>query len=100
MIEEVTKMVEESRRLCRVSGEVNATFMALIPKIVGMNTLLEFLPISFCNTIYKLNSKGISNQIKPILSRFISHDQFGFLEKCQIHDVVSITQKCINSIKY
>lgn len=37
--------------------------------------------------------------IKLTLSKYISSEQFGFLEQRQIHGVVAITQECIHSIK-
>lgn len=37
--------------------------------------------------------------MKPIMSRFISHEQFGFFEGRLIHEVVGSMQETINSIK-
>ena len=41
----------------------------------------------------------IAQRMKPILSEIISEEQFGFLFNKQIHDVVSLTQEAIRSIK-
>jgi len=37
--------------------------------------------------------------LKSIFSNFISKEQFGFLFKCQIYGIVSITQEALLSIK-
>ena len=41
----------------------------------------------------------IAQRMKPILSEIISEEQFGLLFNKQIHDVVSLTQEAIRSIK-
>jgi len=44
--------------------------------------------------IYKI----IANRLKPILSEIILEEQFGFLFKHQIHDVISLAQEAMHSI--
>jgi hypothetical protein len=44
-------------------------------------------------------SKIIAFRIKPILSEIIYEEQFGFLYKRQIHDIVSLAQEVMHSIK-
>ena len=43
-------------------------------------------------------AKIISNRIKPILSNFISPEQFSFLENRQIHEAIGFSQEGIHSM--
>ena len=62
-------------------------------------TFADFIPISICNLIYKVISNFLSNRIKPLLVEALSDEQFGFLRKRQIHEVVGITQEVMHSVK-
>ena len=78
---DLLNVLEESRERGVIFGDINSTFVALIPKKYVTEDLEDFCPISLCNFIYKIISKIIANRLKPILSRGISAEQFGFLEK-------------------
>jgi hypothetical protein len=97
--EDLLVMVEEARSCGRIVGSINSTFLALIPKINKPQHFGDYKPISLCNLVYKVISKVIANQIKPILSRALSTEQLGFLEGRQIHDAIGTTHECIHSIK-
>lgn len=56
----------------RLPSALNYTYIVLIPKVSQPKKITEFRPISLCNVIYKLVSKAIANQIKPILNMIIS----------------------------
>lgn len=45
MMDELFKMVEESQCLCRILGSVNATFIALISKVLKPSTFTDFHPV-------------------------------------------------------
>ena len=49
--------------------------------------------------LYKIISKTLALRLKPILSKVITQEQFGFLENRQIHDAVSLAQEMIHTIK-
>ena len=67
-------MVEEVKLEGRVSGVLNATFIALIPKESTHSSYNNFHPISLCNHVYKLISKIIASMMKQGLSDGISKE--------------------------
>jgi hypothetical protein len=92
-------LVEESRISGMVSGALNATFVALIPKDSSPMSFNEFQPIALCNFAYKVISKIIANRLKDKLALCISGEQFGFLKDRLIFDVVGLSQECMHSVK-
>ena len=69
---EVWNIVEYSRVSTRILLAFNATFLTLIPKCEGVDSLNKFKPISLCNVIYKIITKAIANRLKPLLPSLIS----------------------------
>ena len=59
----------------------------------------DFIPISLDNSAYKIVSKITSLCLNTILSRDISHEQFGFLKGRTIHEAIGSTQEGIHSLK-
>jgi hypothetical protein len=96
---DILKVVEESRVNGHIHAPLNATFIALIPKVDDPKSLDDFRPISLCNSVYKIISKIISKRIKAILSKSVSHEQFGFLEGIQIHEAIGVVQEALHNIK-
>eukprot|EP00253_Pinus_taeda_P008065 PITA_08065 len=97
--DELTEVVEESRKKGEIYGPFNATFIALIPKREDSESFEDFRPISLCNAIYKIIAKVIAVRLKPILSSCISNEQFGFLDGHQIHEAIGVAQETIHSIR-
>lgn len=72
--EEVWEIVEESRKSKRILKAFNATFLTLISKEQGANSLEKFHPISLCNVILKIITKVIANRLKPLLPLLMSSE--------------------------
>jgi hypothetical protein len=96
---DLMEAVEESRIKGEVIKSLNSTFIALIPKVNGPTNFGDFRPIALCNLCYKVISKIIAQRLRPILSRSLSEEQFGFLKGRQINDAIGIAQECLHSIK-
>jgi hypothetical protein len=97
--EDILGMVEETRRKGRVSGVLNDTFVALIPKSDKPDSFGGFRPIALSNLVYKIITKIIEARIKDFLSVGISKERFGFLEGRQITDAIGVVQESLHSIK-
>lgn len=93
------QVIEESIKVGKMLLAFNTTFIALIPKVDSPTSFEYFLPISFCNGMYKVIEKVIACCLKPILSNTIYMEQFGFLEGRQIHEVIRVAQEGLQSIK-
>jgi hypothetical protein len=78
IIEELLALVESIRSGGRMAGNLNSTFLALIPKSNNSQTFGDYRPISLCNLIYKLISKVLANRIKPILSKISQLSSLAF----------------------
>lgn len=81
----------------RFVGSFNSTFITLIPKIDHPNSFDEFRPISLCNCLYKIIAKVIAIRMKPVLSKVISIEQFGFLKGRLIHEAIDMAQEGIHT---
>nr|GEV49391.1 hypothetical protein [Tanacetum cinerariifolium] len=76
----------------RILGEINATLIALVPKIDTPNKVLDFRPITCCNVLYKCISKILTNRINYGLSKVISLNQSAFIPERHIQDNILVAQ--------
>ena len=75
-------VMEEVRKIfidMAVPEELNKTFITLIPKIPGPETLSNYRPISLYNTVYKIVSKILVGQLRLFLEKLISPFQAAFV---------------------
>jgi len=78
--------------------EVNATAIALIPKIPNPDKLKDFRPISCCNTVYKCIAKILANRLRNVLSHLVGLHQTAFISGRRIGDFLhpgsNLSRKC------
>lgn len=96
---DLLEAIEETCIKGEVIKSLNSTFIALIPKVNGLANFGDFWSIALCNFCYKVISKIIANRLRPILSRALSEEQFGFLKGRQINEASGIAQECLHNIK-
>ncbi|XP_059070536.1 uncharacterized protein LOC131860177 [Cryptomeria japonica] len=99
MGEDILKVAEDFRRKGRFVRELNNTVIVLIPKKQECSTMMDFCPISQCNSLYKIVSKAIMNRLKPLLNKIISSEQHGFIPGREIMDSILSTKETIHSMQ-
>ncbi|GJR53136.1 hypothetical protein Tco_1403657 [Tanacetum coccineum] len=71
--------------------EVNATVIALVPKIATPSKVSDYRPIACCNVVYKIISKIISNRLKNVLGLLVDENQCAFIPSRQISDNILLS---------
>jgi hypothetical protein len=70
---------------------VNATRIALVPKVENLVTMNDFRPISCCNVMYKCITKVIMSKLQLILPYVIGPSQTAFMSKRHILYAILLT---------
>ena len=76
---------------------VNATRIALVPKVENPSCMNDFRPISCCNVLYKCISKVIVIRLKAALGDVIGLAQSAFLPGRNISDAILLTQELMHN---
>ncbi|CAL1401040.1 unnamed protein product [Linum trigynum] len=79
--------------------EVNATIVALIPKIPRPTTIQQYRPISLCNVAYKVIMKCLAEKLKPLMTQLVHETQTSFVSWRQITDKISILREVVHSMR-
>nr|GEV30049.1 RNA-directed DNA polymerase, eukaryota [Tanacetum cinerariifolium] len=64
----------------------NSSFIALIPKILDVNTVKDFRPISLFGSLYKIVAKILANHLVGVLGDIVNEVQSAFIAGRQILD--------------
>lgn len=78
-----------------ISSEINTTYICLIPKNNHVASVIQYRPISLCNTIYKVITKIIVNRLMPLIPKIISPTQTSFQQNRRAADNAIIVQEII-----
>jgi hypothetical protein len=73
------KVFHDFHARSKFERSLNATFIALIPKISGAVDLKDFHSISLLSGIYKITAKVLANVLKMALEKIISNSQNAFI---------------------
>lgn len=63
----------------KIPDYLNKTYIALIPKMQGPETIGNYRPINLCNMVYKVVTKIIVARLRPLLSKLVSHLRIAFV---------------------
>ncbi|GJU89144.1 RNA-directed DNA polymerase, eukaryota, reverse transcriptase zinc-binding domain protein [Tanacetum coccineum] len=88
-------IVKEFFRSGKLLGEINATIIALIPKVSTPNKVSEFRPIACCSVLNKCISKILTNMIKSGLDKIVHINQSAFIPGRHIQDNILIAQELL-----
>lgn len=77
-------------------GQLNHTFLSLIPKVDSTRKIEAFQPISLCNAIYKVIAKVAANRLKLVIPNIIFEEEKAFVKGRQLLDGVTIVHELIH----
>ena len=83
--------------ISKIGGNIDSPFLALVPKEANPTSFARFIPISLCNSSYKILTKIIASRLKKNLPKFISSNQGGFMQDKQIMNNIVLVQEVIHS---
>lgn len=79
--------------------EHNKCFITLIPKVERPETIINFRPITLCNSIYKVVTKILVNRLRPLLDKIVGPCQASFLPGRQASDNIIVTQEILHDLQ-
>lgn len=91
----VTSAVKEFFLTRKMLKQINATAIALVPKVQHPKRVTEFRPISCCNIIYKCIAKILANKLKVCLPSLISWNQPTFIQGKRILDNILLAHEIV-----
>ncbi|CAN1304729.1 LINE-1 reverse transcriptase homolog [Linum perenne] len=75
--------------------QVNATILALVPKVKNADEMKNFRPIACCNVLYKCITKIISARLGIVLPSIISLNQSAFVKGRLISDNILMAHELV-----
>nr|KAJ0213104.1 hypothetical protein LSAT_V11C400156970 [Lactuca sativa] len=79
----------------KILKEVNATVIALVPKVDSPGKVSDFRPISCCFVIYKCISKIIVGRLRSHLGSIVADNQSAFIPGRSITDNILLSQDLV-----
>jgi hypothetical protein len=77
---------------------INATFIALIPKVSPVTSVHDFQPISLCNVVYKLIFKALADRLKVVPPKVIFKYQSVFVLGRLITDNILVAYEALHTM--
>ena len=82
-----------------ILGQINQTYVTLIPEAKNLELVTKFRHINLRNVIYKLLSKVLTNRLKKVLSLIILMSQSAFISEHLIIDNILVNFETLHHIK-
>ncbi|XP_074265182.1 uncharacterized protein LOC141587606 [Silene latifolia] len=92
---DVISAVQSAFQSGKVLSQCNATIITLIPKVPIPDNVMQFRPISCCNTLYKYLSKVICTRLEKLLPHIINPSQSAFVKGRDIVGNILICQDLV-----
>lgn len=81
----------------KVLKTLNTTVITLVPKTKCPTNVIEFRPISCCNTLYKCVTKVLCGRLREVLPDLIIENQGGFVHGRYIAHNIMVIQDMVNN---
>jgi len=94
---DVIKAIKSFFQSGRLLKELNATAIALVPKVPNPDKWKDFRPISCCNTVYKCIAKIVANRFKVVLPNLVGPQQTAFIQGRRIGDNILLAQELLKN---
>jgi hypothetical protein len=89
----------EFHRNGRLPKGINASFIALIPKLDSPQLLHDFRPISLVGCMYKVLGKILANRLHAVISSVVSDSQSAFVKGKQILDGILVANEVVDEAR-
>ncbi len=86
----VIHFIKNIFRSRKIPGDLNSTLVNLIPKVTKPESVTQFRPIGFCNTLFKTTTKILVLRLKPFLNDLVHPFQASFIPGRKASDNVII----------
>jgi len=86
----VCNVVQQFLKQNLVLSGMNNNVVFLIPKIQGVESIKDYMPIVVVNFKIKIISKILAYRLALVAVRIISPNRYGFVQGKQIHDCIGI----------
>ena len=83
----------------KLGGQLNQTYLTLIPKRQGANCFNDFWPISLINGVYKIVARVLSKRLAGVIGDVVEEHQFAFLPGRQLPDCVLVANEVVDAIR-
>ncbi|CAJ2662883.1 unnamed protein product [Trifolium pratense] len=96
---DIVRFISEFHRNGRLTKGLNATFIALIPKVDSPQRLNDFRPISLVGSLYKILAKVLANRLRVVMGSVISESQTAFVKGRQILDGILVANEVVDEVR-
>ncbi|XP_026428874.1 uncharacterized protein LOC113324799 [Papaver somniferum] len=83
-----------------IPNGVNSSFIILLAKVRGANTLRNFRPIGLSNFFFKIFTKILATRLGAVLDKLVSEEQVAFMKGRNIHENISLASEMVNELHY
>ncbi|PNX60194.1 cysteine-rich receptor-like protein kinase, partial [Trifolium pratense] len=96
---DIMRFISEFHRNGKLTKGLNATFIALIPKVDSPQRLNDFRPISLVGSLYKILAKVLANRLRVVMGSVISESQTAFVKDRQILDGILVANEVVDEAR-